>query len=135
MNSSALRRPSAVRGTASCRRTHRCSVLALARCILARQLRSHRIKSLFLALKACLAAPSAAQIVSHAEGELAEAVDLELDPIAVLECMQPAVIGAARQDVAGLERVQCACPLDASRDLVCHVRSVKVLSEHAIVPQ
>jgi hypothetical protein len=49
--------------------------------------------------------------------------------------MQPAVVGAAGQDVAGLERVQGACPFDAARNLVSHVRRVEVLPQRAVVPQ
>src|SRR5215472_421488 len=107
------------------------SVSTFARRVLASELRGRRIKALFLALEARLAAPRALQIVADAESELAQAVYFKLDPIAVLECVQAAVVGASRQDVASLERVQCARPFDAARDLVRHVGGVEVLPQHA----
>mgnify|MGYP003694056147 CR=1 FL=1 len=50
-----------------------------------------------------------------------EAVGLELDHVAVLKGAQAAVVGAGRENVAGLERMDRADPLDAARDLVRHV--------------
>ena len=45
------------------------------------------------------------------------------------------MIGAGRQHVAGLERVDGADPLDAARDLVGHVAGVEILLEHAVDPE
>ena len=80
-------------------------------------------------------APGALELVAHVEAQLAEPFDFQLDHVAVHERVQAAVIGAGRQNVAGLQRMDRADPLDAARDLVRHVVGVEVLLQYAVDPQ
>src|SRR5215510_8158172 len=86
-------------------------------------------------LHAGVAWPSALEIVAHADTELAQLFDLELDAIAVLEGVQATMIGAARQDIARLQRMDRTHELDAARNLVRHVVGVEVLLQLTVVPQ
>ena len=79
--------------------------LALRRRVLAGQLRRRRVEALVLPVEPRLARPGALQLVAHVEAQAAETLDLQLDRVAVLEAVQPAMVGAGRQDVAGLQRV------------------------------
>src|SRR5882672_3852329 len=79
--------------------------------------------------------PGALQLVLDVEGELPDAVDFELDLVAVHERVEAAMVGAGGDDVAGLQRVDRRQPLDAARDLVPHVVGVEVLHQGAVVPQ
>src|SRR5262249_14668774 len=102
---------------------------------LARDLGRGSFLSLLLTIESCLPRPRALEVIPHVEAQTTQAVALELDPIAVLEAAQATVIGAGRQDVAGLERVDRRDPLDAARDLVRHVTGVEVLLQLAVHPQ
>src|SRR5262245_54860440 len=99
--------------------------------ILAGELRRAARQSLLLVLEARVAPPGALELVAHFHAQPAHALDLELDPVAVLERGQAAVVGTGREHVAGLERVDRADPLDAARDVVRHVAGVEVLLERA----
>src|SRR5262249_6638882 len=112
-----------------------CEVRDLFSSVFAAQLRRDRIEAFFLTLETRFAAPGPLQAIADGEGEPAETIDLKLDAIAILEGMQPAVVGSAGEDVAGLERVQGACPLDAARNLVSHVRRIEVLPKRTVVPE
>src|SRR5207244_10008399 len=90
-------------------------------CVLPRQLRRGALQLLLLPIQPCLSAPGALEVVADVEVQPAQALGLDLDPIAVLEAAQPAVIRAGRDQVAGLERVDRGDPLDAARNLVGHV--------------
>ena len=63
------------------------------------------------------------------KGELADALDVELDLIAIHKRVEPAVIGAGGDDVARLQGVDRGQPFDAARDLVRHVAGVEVLHQ------
>src|SRR5258705_12717435 len=79
----------------------RLSVLQL--CVLARELRRGALQPLLLALEPGFARPGALQLVFHADDEPAQPVHFQLDPIAVLERREAAMVGAGGQDVARLE--------------------------------
>src|ERR687893_171921 len=73
--------------------------------ILTRQLRCGPRKTFRFALGARLTRPSTLEIVTDGDDQPPQAIDFQLDLVAVLECGQPAMIGARRQNVAGLEIV------------------------------
>src|SRR5256885_13106613 len=86
--------------------------------VLARQLRRRAFLLLLLAIQARLPAPGALEVVADVEAEPAQPFGLDLDPVAVLESAEAAMVRAGRDDVAGVERVDRRDPLDAARDLV-----------------
>src|SRR5581483_1530321 len=100
-----------------------------------RKLRRKTIPSLFLALQARFARPGAFEVVANFYAQAAERLGFELDRVAVLKRIQAAVVGAAGEHVAGLERMDRAHPLDAARNFVRHVAGIVVLHQHAVVPQ
>src|SRR6266481_5221969 len=57
--------------------------------------------------------PGALQLVLNVEGKLPDAVDFELDLVAVHERVEAAVVGAGGNDVARLQGVDRGEPLDA----------------------
>src|SRR5437899_2388877 len=95
--------------------------------VLPASLRRCSLESLLLALMTCFTTPGPLQLVLHVDGQLAQALRLELDRVPILEGAKPAVVGAQREYVAWLQRVDRADPLDAARDLVRHVAGVVVL--------
>src|SRR5262249_36320010 len=99
------------------------------RCVLPGQLRCRAFLLLLLPVQPRLAAPGALEVVADVEGQAAHPLGLDLDPVAVLEATEPPVIGAGRDDVARVERVDRGDPLDAARNLVGHVARVVVLLE------
>src|SRR5262249_1968114 len=103
--------------------------------VLPGQLWRRAFELLVLAVEPRLASPRPLEVVPHAEAQPAEPLGLDLDAVAVLEAAEPAVVGAGRDDVAGIERVDRGHPLDAARDLVGHVARVVVLLELAVHPQ
>src|SRR5438105_6878070 len=103
--------------------------------VLSGQLRCRALELLLLPVQTSLPAPGALEVVPYVEAQPAELLGLDLDPITVLEAAQAAMVGAGRNDVAGLERVDRGDPLDAARDLVGHVTRVVVLLEIAVDPQ
>src|SRR5271165_1731189 len=120
----------------------RWGVLARGRCVFAGQLRrdvrigaSRLLRRLLVHLQTGLASPGTLQLVLDVESKPAETVDLELDLVAVLEGVEAAVVGAGGDDVARLQGVDRGQPLDAARDLVCHIAGVEVLHQGAVVPQ
>src|SRR3974390_3513517 len=84
--------------------------------VLAGELRRAAGQPLLLVLQARVAPPGALELVAHLHAQAPDALDLEVDPVAVLERRQPAVIGARREHVAGLQGVDGRHPLDAARD-------------------
>src|SRR5258708_21575926 len=78
-------------------------------CVLTRELRRVRaLAALVLVLRPRGAGPGALEFVLHVEFQRAHLLDGEFDLVAVHERVQPAVIGAGGDDVAGLERVDRA---------------------------
>src|SRR5215470_10845801 len=100
--------------------------LARRRRVLARDLGRGSFLSLLLTVESRLPRPRALEVIPHVEAQAAQAVGLDLDPVAVLEAAQPTVVGAGREDVARLEGVDRRDPLDAARDLVRHIAGVEV---------
>src|SRR5262249_16472595 len=84
--------------------------------VLAGELGRQCIETFLLALKPCLPAPGALQIVPDVNRKPSELIDFELDTVPILGSVQSTVVRAARQNVAGFQRMQRACPLDAARD-------------------
>src|SRR5258707_10745419 len=71
--------------------------------VLAGELRGVRaLAALFLVLQARRARPGALVLVLHVDVQRAHLLDGKLDPVAVHEGVQPAMVGAGGQDVAGL---------------------------------
>src|SRR5437870_5756364 len=103
--------------------------------VLSGQLRCRALELLLLPVQTSLPAPGALEVVPYVEAQPAELLGLDLDPITVLEAAQAAMVGAGRDDVTGLERVDRGDPLDAARDLVGHVARVVVLLEVPVHPQ
>src|SRR3546814_4939919 len=64
-----------------------------------------------------------------------DAAAVQFDHVAVLDAAESAMVGAHRQHVAGLQRVNAAHPLDAAGDVVRHVGGVVVLLEIAVDPE
>src|SRR3546814_4918575 len=60
-----------------------------------------------------------------------DAAAVQFDHVAVLDAAESAMVGAHRQHVAGLQRVNAAHPLDAAGDVVRHVGGVVVLLERS----
>src|SRR5262249_20436400 len=89
------------------------AALSFAWRILAAELGRHCIETFLLTFKPRLPGPGALQIVPHVDRKPSELIDLELDPVSILESVQPTMVRAARQNVARFERVQRACPLNA----------------------
>ena len=56
-------------------------------------------------LKTRVARPGALQIVTNMNGELAEPLGFEFNHIAVLECIQTAMVGTSCHNVAWPERM------------------------------
>src|SRR3990172_3860290 len=88
-----------------------------------------------LSLQASLARPGALQVITHPIDQLAEAIDLHLDEVAVLERPQPAVVRAAGDHIARLKRGDGGDPLEHSWDLVGHVAGVVVLPQLTLHPE
>src|SRR5439155_2349108 len=103
--------------------------------VLPGELRGRALLLLLLPVEPRLPPPGALEVVAHAHAEPTHPLDLELDEVAVLERREPAVVGAAGEHVARLERVDGGDPLDAARDLVGHVARAEVLLERAVDPQ
>src|SRR5579859_6962893 len=103
--------------------------------VFARELRCRRLVPLFVTLEPCFARPGAVEVVAHTEPQTTKALRFELDRIAVEEWVQPAMVGARSQNVAGLEGVDGSHPFNTARDLVRHVVSVEALHQRAVVPQ
>src|SRR5438445_9814933 len=103
--------------------------------VLSGQLRCRALELLLLPVQTGLPAPGALEVVPYVEAQPAELLGLDLDPIAVLETAQAAMVGAGRDDVAGLERVDRGDPYDAARDLVRHVARAVVLLDVRVDPQ
>src|SRR5688572_32399832 len=82
-----------------------------------------------LPVEARVASPRALQLVLHFELEPPELLRFDLDRVAILERRQPAMVGAGREDVAGIDGVDRRHPFDTARDLVRHVVGVEVLFE------
>src|SRR5690348_1685241 len=76
------------------------------------------LRRLLVHLQPGFASPGALQLVLDVEGEPPDAVDLQLDLVAVLKGVETAVVGAGGDDVTRLQGVDRAQPLDAARDFV-----------------
>src|SRR5688572_33343850 len=92
--------------------------------VLAGELRRRAFLVLLLAVEARLAAPRAFELVLHVELEPPQSFRFDFDHVAVLERGEAPVIGAGREDVAGLYRMDRAHPLDAARDFRSEERRV-----------
>src|SRR6266571_4851540 len=100
-----------------------------------RQLGRRPFELLLLPLEPSLAGPRAFQVVADVHAQPAQPLRLQLDQIPVLEGAEATVVGARGKDVAGLQRVNGADPLDAPRNLVRHVARVEVLLERFVHPE
>src|SRR5688572_25167136 len=103
--------------------------------VLAGELGRKPFQALLLVLEAGVSRPGAFQLVAHVHAQAPQALGFELDEIAVLQGAQPAVIRSGGEHVARLQRMYGRYPLDAPRDIVCHIARVEVLLEHAVHPQ
>src|ERR1700687_966815 len=81
--------------------------------VFAAQLRRDRRQLLAVTLQSRLACPGPLEIVADGYLEPPQAFDFQLHHIAVHERIEPAVVGAGRDDVAGIEMVDRGHPLDA----------------------
>src|SRR3989475_10413864 len=100
-----------------------------------RQLRRHSFEPLLLPLEPSLAGPRVLQVVADVQAQPAQPLRLQLDQIPVVEGAEATVVGARGYDIASLERVNEADPLDAPRNLVRHVARVEVLLERFVHPE
>src|SRR5258706_1304746 len=104
--------------------------------VLAAQLWRRRAGQPFLCvLQTGIPCPLALEVVLHAHAQPSESLGLELDPVAVLEAAEAAMVGSRRQNVPRLEGMDRTHPLDAARDLVRHVAGVEILLQLAVHPQ
>src|SRR5262249_11207718 len=116
----------------ACGRTSSVTPLSRGR-VFPRQLRRrYGFRALVGHLQPRLPPPCTLERVTYGNAQPAEPLALELDYIAVLKRAQTSVIGAGRQHVAGLERVNRADPFDAAWDLVGHVAGVEILLDYAV---
>src|SRR6266850_7780581 len=79
--------------------------------------------------------PGALERIADVEAHAPDAVNLEVDDLAVLERPQAFVVRAARDEVARVERHDGRGELDQLRDLVLHVVGVVVVPELAVDPE
>src|SRR3989454_5666092 len=93
--------------------------------VLPRQLRRRPFEPLLLPLEPSLAGPRALQVVADVQAQPAQPLRLQLDQIPVLEGAEATVVGARGEDVARLQGMDGADPLDAPRNLVRHVARVE----------
>src|SRR5947199_3819299 len=103
--------------------------------VLPGELRRRAFELLLLPLEPSLPGPRALQVVADVDAQPAQPLRLQLDQVPVLEGAEAAVVGARRQDVARLQGMDGADPLDAPRDLVGHVAGVEVLLERLVHPE
>ena len=76
------------------------------------QLRRERIEPLLLPLQPRLARPSALERVLDVNPQATEPISLQVDDVLVVEGIETAVVGAGRQNVPRLQRVDRAHPFD-----------------------
>src|SRR5215467_6159999 len=103
---------------------------SLRRCVFAAGLLCVRaFCSALLVLQASDACPSALQIIAHCDVQRAAALTGELDVVAVHERIEPSMVGAGCENVAGVQRVNRGDPFNAARNLMRHVVRVEILHE------
>jgi len=81
--------------------------------------------SALLVLQASDACPGAFQIIAHCDVQRAAALTGELDVVAVHERIEPSMVRAGRENIAGVQRVNRGDPFNAARNLMRHVISLK----------
>src|SRR5579859_6474280 len=79
--------------------------------------------------------PFALQRIGNLQRHAADLLDLDLDALAVLQGAEPLVVGAAGDDVAGVEGHDRRGELDEFRHPVLHVVGVVVVPQLAVVPE
>ena len=79
--------------------------------------------------------PRALERVAHVEAHAADPVDLEVHDLAVLQRTQPLVVGAAGDEVAGVQGHDARGELDQLGHQVLHVVGVVVVAELAVDPE
>src|SRR5262245_56472885 len=89
--------------------------------------------SALLVLQASDACPGALQIIAYCDVQRAAALTGELDVVAVHERIEPSMIGAGCENVAGVQRVNRGDPFNAARNLMRHVISVEILHDDTVV--
>src|SRR5262249_49177802 len=65
----------------------------------------------------------------------AAALTGELDVVSVHERIEPSMVGAGCENVAGVQRVNRGAPFNAARNLMRHVISVEILHDNTVVCQ
>src|SRR5262245_39583591 len=110
------------------------SAHSLRRCVFAAGLLCVRpFCSALLVLQASDACPGALQIIAHCDVQRAAALTGELDVVAVHERIEPSMVGACCENVAGVQRVNRGDPFNAARNLMRHVVSVEILHDNTVV--
>src|SRR6516164_3666301 len=120
-----LDRPPVCQGTAS-HSLRRCVFAACLLCVRA-------FCSALLVLQASDACPGTLQIITHCDVQRAAALTGELDVVAVHERIEPSMVGAGCENVAGVQRVNRGDPFNAARNLMRHVVSVEILHDNTVV--
>src|SRR5437870_652722 len=104
-------------------------------CVFPRELRRAPLQAFSFVLQTRVPAPGAPELIANLHVQPPQSLDLELDPVAVLERGEAPVVGAGGEHVARIERVDSADPLDAAGNLVRHVARVEILLEYAVHPK
>src|SRR6516162_4208194 len=95
---------------------------SLRRCVFAAGLLCVRaFCSALLVLQASDACPGALQIIAHCDVQRAVALTGELDVVAVHERIEPSMVGAGYENVAGVQRVNRGDPFQ--RGILCAMSS------------
>src|SRR5262249_15111866 len=122
--------------SSSSRRKGSMAAHSLRRCVFAAgPLGVRAFCSALLVLQASDACPGALQIIAHCDVQRAAALTGERDVVAVHKRIEPSMVGTGCENVAGVQRVNRGDPFNATRNLMRHVVSVKILHDNTVVCQ